>query len=68
MMINRLPNKLQSMNMVHKTSEGGELWLGDYYAAKNVNLLRQRNIKSGTSVAIVVLTAAAMLGISYPAA
>ena len=68
MMINRLPNKMQSMNMVHKTSEGGELWLGDYYAAKNVNLLRQRNIKSGTSVAIVVLTAAAMLGISYPAA
>lgn len=67
-MINRLPNKMQSMNMVHKTSEGGELWLGDYYAAKNVNLLRQRNIKSGTSVAIVVLTAAAMLGISYPAA
>lgn len=47
-MINRLPNKLQSMNMIHKTTEGGELWLGDYYAAKNVNLLRQRNIKSGT--------------------
>lgn len=65
-MINRMPNKLQSMNMIHRTADSGELWLGDYYAAKNVNLLRQKNINSGMGVIIVVLTAAAMLGISYP--
>ena len=38
----------QSMHMVHRTEEGNELWLGDYYAATNVALLRQKNIKSGS--------------------
>ena len=38
----------QSMNLVHKTSEGNELWLGDYMAASNVALLRQKKITHGT--------------------
>jgi hypothetical protein len=38
----------QSMNMVHRTNEGSELWLGDYYAASNVSLLKQKNIRAGT--------------------
>lgn len=44
----RVPFKSQSMNLVYKTPEGAELWLGDYYAATNLKLLKQRNIKSGT--------------------
>lgn len=47
MMINRMHNKNQSMNLVYKTGEGTELWLGDYYAATNLNLLKQKEIKSG---------------------
>ena len=43
-----MPFKSQSMNLVHKTAEGTELWLGDYYAATNLKLLKQREIKSGT--------------------
>ncbi len=47
-MMNRMAfNNYQSMNLVHKTKEGNELWLGDYYAASNVSLLKQKNIKSG---------------------
>lgn len=47
-MMNRAPFKnYQSMNMVHRTKEGRELWLGDYYAATNTSLLRQKNIASG---------------------
>ena len=66
-MMNRMAFKnYQSMNMVHRTKEGTELWLGDYYAATNLNLLKQKNIKSGNFSPYVVLTAAAMLGISYP--
>lgn len=49
MHINRVPYRHQSMNLVHKTSEGTELWLGDYYAATNLALLRQKGIKSGTT-------------------
>lgn len=37
----------QSMNMVHKTKEGTELWLGDYMAASNITLLRQKKIAHG---------------------
>ena len=43
-----MPYKLQPMNLVHTSKEGTELWLGDYYAATNCNLLKQKNIKSGT--------------------
>jgi hypothetical protein len=32
------------MNLIHKTSEGIELWLGDYYAATNINLLKQKKM------------------------
>lgn len=42
MMINRMPYKSQSMNLVHKSKHGGELWLGDYFAASNISLLRQK--------------------------
>lgn len=38
----------QSMNMVHRTKDGHELWLGDYMAASNVSLLKQKNITHGT--------------------
>lgn len=37
----------QAMNMVHRTKDGNELWLGDYTAASNVSLLRSKNIKNG---------------------
>lgn len=57
----------QSMNIVYTTTEGNELWLGDYYAATDLNLLKQKKIASGILFIIdVVLTAAAMLGVSYP--
>lgn len=56
----------QSMNVVHTTSEGNELWLGDYYAATDLNLLKQKKIGSGNFLIYEVLTAAAMLGVSYP--
>lgn len=49
-MMNRAPfRNYQSMNVVHRTKEGNELWLGDYYAASDTSLLRQKNIRSGTS-------------------
>ena len=38
----------QSMNLVHTTNEGTELWLGDYYAATDLNLLKQKKITAGT--------------------
>ena len=41
------------------TNEGA-LWLGDYTAAQDRNMLKQRNIRT-------VLTVAAGLNISYPA-
>lgn len=37
----------QSMNIVYTTTEGNELWLGDYYAATDFNLLKQKKITSG---------------------
>jgi hypothetical protein len=37
MKINHLStSKLQYMHMVHKSKEGGELWLGDFLAAKKI--------------------------------
>lgn len=48
MKISLTPYKLQSMNLIHTTNEGSELWLGDYYAASNKSLLKQKNIRSGT--------------------
>lgn len=46
--MNRMAFKnYQSMNMVHRTKDGNELWLGDYYAATNTSLLTQHNIRSG---------------------
>lgn len=42
----------QSMNMVYRTKEGNELWLGDYYAATNHKLLQQKKISSGNREAI----------------
>jgi len=49
-MMNRMAfTNYQSMNMVHRTKDGTELWLGDYYAASNTSLLKQKNIKSGKS-------------------
>jgi hypothetical protein len=48
-MLNRAPfRNYQSMNVVHRTKDGNELWLGDYYAASDLSLLRQKNIRSGT--------------------
>jgi hypothetical protein len=38
----------QTMNLVHTSSDGGELWLGDYYAATDFNLLKQKKITYGT--------------------
>ena len=40
----------ESMNMVHRTRDGNELWLGDYMAASNVSLLKKKNIKHGIIV------------------
>jgi hypothetical protein len=40
----------QAMNMVHRTKDGNELWLGDYTAASNVSLLRSKNIKNGINI------------------
>jgi hypothetical protein len=59
----------QPMHMVYKSKDyGTELWLGDYYAATDYNLLKNKNIKSGTlsSYLLLVFTAAAMLGVGYP--
>ncbi len=42
-MLNRIPfNKYQTMNLVYKAQNGNELWLGDYYAATDLNLLKQK--------------------------
>lgn len=38
----------QTMNLVYTTPEGTELWLGDYYAATDFNLLKQKKLTSGT--------------------
>jgi hypothetical protein len=47
-MMNRMTFKnYQSMNLVHKTKDGSEIWLGDYYAASNAQLLKQKSISSG---------------------
>ena len=54
-----------AMNLIHTTSEGHELWLGNYHAAINTNLLEEKNIKSGKTFTDIVLTAAAMLNIHY---
>lgn len=65
MMINRMPFKSQSMNNVHRSQYGTELWLGDYYAATNIALLKQKDIKAGEPAIYLVLTSAAMLGVQY---
>ncbi len=40
--------------------------MGDYYAASNVSLLKQKNIRAGNTSSHAVLTSAAMLNIAYP--
>lgn len=55
----------QSMNLIHRTKDGKELWLGDYSAASNISLLKQKNINHGSQWLTLVLTSAAMLDISY---
>ena len=57
--------KYSSMNLIFTTEEGNELWLGDYYAATNLKLLKQKKIDSGNCLLILVFTAAAMLGVCY---
>ena len=52
MMINRMPFKSQPMNMVHRSRYGTEIWLGDYFAATNVSLLKQKDVKSGIEMDI----------------
>ena len=37
----------QSMNVVYTTTDGNELWLGDYYSATNLDLLKQKHITTG---------------------
>ena len=56
----------QCMNMILKSPEGYELWLGDYGAATDPSLLNQKKITYGIHIFYVVLTAAAMLDIRYP--
>ena len=46
MFYSRMPNKVQKMNHIYTSKEAGELWLGDYYAATNLNMLKQKNINS----------------------
>jgi hypothetical protein len=47
-MLNHVPFKnYQSMNLVYKAQNGHELWLGDYYAAIDFKLLKQKDINSG---------------------
>ena len=41
------------MNLVYTTPEGGEIWLGDYYAATDLNLLKQKKITAGTRFIII---------------
>ena len=38
----------QSMNCICKNDNGAELWLGDYYAATDTDLLTKKNIKAGS--------------------
>lgn len=64
-MMNRMAYKSQPMNMVHRSKYGTELWLGDYFAASNISLLKQKEVKAGNDFHNSVLTAAAMLGIAY---
>ena len=40
------------MSLIVTTHSGNELWLGNYYAATNHSLLRQKKIKAGTSKSI----------------
>lgn len=49
-MLNRRAFKsYASMHVVYRSKEfGTELWLGDYYAATDYNLLKNKNITSGT--------------------
>ena len=37
----------QAMNCIVKTNDGTELWLGDYGAATDLNLLKQKKVKHG---------------------
>lgn len=46
-MMYMFPN-YKNMNLVYKTEEGGELWLGDWSAATDTKLLASKNIKYGT--------------------
>jgi hypothetical protein len=69
-MLNRRAFKSYApMHVVYRSKEfGTELWLGDYYAATDYNLLKNKNITSGRFYwLLVVFTAAAMLGVAYPA-
>ena len=40
------------MDLVYTTDEGNEIWLGDYYAATDMQLLKQKNISSGNIFSI----------------
>ncbi|CAD8111378.1 unnamed protein product [Paramecium sonneborni] len=54
-------NNYKSMNIIlDQTESQGALWLGDYTAAFNQQLLKQKNIKT-------VLTVASGLNVKYPA-
>lgn len=54
-MLNRRSFKSYApMHIVYKSKEfGTELWLGDYYAATDFNLLKNKSIKSGTLYSIM---------------
>ena len=48
MMNRRSFRSYQPMNMVYKSPQfGTELWLGDYYAATDNNLLKAKGVKAG---------------------
>ena len=56
----------QSMNVVYTNTDGNELWLGDYYAATNLDLLKKKNITTGTINLIQFLLLLPCLELSTP--
>ena len=46
-MYKRIMKNYAPMNLIYTTEEGSELWLGDYFAATNLKLLKQKKIDSG---------------------
>lgn len=46
-MYKRIMKNYAPMNLIYTTEEGNELWLGDYFAATNLKLLKQKKIDSG---------------------